>query len=222
LLQTELEIEAKLHGDIIIDDMQECYLCLSLKTLRMLKWVRAHCSLSEFVAKVDDDVHLNLPKLFQYLRPLSGTSIGANLIGGSLFEEAPAVRDPDSKWYVPMEVYPVELFPTYVGGTFYVLGFNALRKIYAKSLEIQLFHLEDVFVTGIIAWELHMKPTMLAGIFGDWRPMDHLFASSCTIRNRMLSVHFRYKAWNYMKCWREFNRRNFVCSRWPLILSFSC
>ena len=214
-----MESEARLYGDIVVDDMQECYLCLTVKVLRMLKWVVGECRRAEFLVKMDDDVHLNLQKLLGILDPLTGTAEGRNLVGGNRRRAKP-LRNPISKWFTPPELWPDSngRFPVYVGGAAYVLGQDALRKIYYTSLNYPLFHMEDIFVTGIIgSAKLGLTITNFPEYIREWIPLNRIKASSCTIQREYLAVHF-IPPWNYIWCWRHFNQNNFVCNDLPLYL----
>lgn len=50
-----------------------------------------------------------------------------------------------------------EYYPSYLSGTAYVLGEEAIPKLFQKSLTTPLFHLEDVYITGIVASRLKLK-----------------------------------------------------------------
>ena len=203
-----------------MDNMPECYLCLSLKTIRMFKWVQNSCSAAEFIVKMDDDIFLNLHKVFQILRPFSGTKEGQKLIGGNEINMGP-IRNPTSKWFVPKELWPDDFgrLPRFVGGPFYVLGNQALKLIYERSLVEDLFHLEDVYVSGILGtWKLGLNITKFTGYRVGWIPRRNLDFTSCKVRNDLLVVHFHVPAWNYVWCWRFFNSKDFVCNKLPLYL----
>jgi beta-1,3-galactosyltransferase 1 len=54
-------------------------------------------------------------------------------------------------------MYGGEYYPNYLSGTAYVLGIDAVTKLFKKSLSVPLFHLEDVYITGIVASQLKLK-----------------------------------------------------------------
>ena len=198
--------------------MLECYLCLTPKILRMLKWVLSRCPGAEFLVKMDDDVHLNLRKLFQILDPFTGTPEGRNLIGGNRRLVKP-IRDPASKWFTPIELWPDSNghFPVYVGGPAYVLGQEALERIYYTSLNYPLFHMEDIFITGLVgSAKLGLRITNFPGIRMEWNPLFEIAKSSCTIQEKYLAIHFHVPSWNYLWCWRHFNKKDYMCNQLPL------
>ena len=51
--------EAEEHNDLVVEDFQESYLNLTVKTTYLLKWLdSSHCSRAGFIFKVDDDVNI--------------------------------------------------------------------------------------------------------------------------------------------------------------------
>ena len=69
-IQTKIEAESQLYGDILQVDYIENYNNNTLKSLHALKfvlnvnWGEQH---PEFIMKCDDDVYINLPQLSQRL-----------------------------------------------------------------------------------------------------------------------------------------------------------
>ena len=50
--------EAEEHHDLVVEDFQESYLNLTVKTTYLLKWLNSsYCSRARFILKVDDDVN---------------------------------------------------------------------------------------------------------------------------------------------------------------------
>ena len=51
-------MEAEEHHDLVVEDFQESYLNLTVKTTFLLKWLNSSdCSRANFIFKVDDDVN---------------------------------------------------------------------------------------------------------------------------------------------------------------------
>lgn len=69
--------ESKVWSDIVITDTKEAYPLLTLKTAHLLHWVATNCPSSAYVAKVDDDVYVNVDKLIRLLdTPRNYTVLG--------------------------------------------------------------------------------------------------------------------------------------------------
>jgi len=101
--------------------------------------------------KIDDDVYLNVPKILQFLHAFPTSSTAQDLIAGHKYSDVEPNTDPSSKWYTPSSVWSSDRFPDFVSGICYILGSRARSRLYQCSLTSKLmFHLEDVFITGIV------------------------------------------------------------------------
>ena len=135
-------IEARNTNDIVIEDFQDTYLNLTLKSTFMLKWLLDQCSSAKFVMKVDDDMFVNPANLWTTLQSTQLNSIqlyeNSNdlnyaLIGREVTEVIP-VRQNGSKWYLPRSLYPPDTFPPYLSGPSYILTGSLLQPIYSCAL----------------------------------------------------------------------------------------
>lgn len=63
-------------------------------------------------------------------------------------------RDNTSKWYVSPEEYPVDHYPSYCGGGFYIMPVAMTKSLYAMSRVTKLLPMDDVWVTGILRQKL--------------------------------------------------------------------
>ena len=93
--------EAEEHNDLVVEDFQESYLNLTVKTTYLLKWLNSsQCSRARFIFKVDDDVYVNPTNLWATLEQtpqLRSGNINYVLIG-HVWKEALADRNPDSRF----------------------------------------------------------------------------------------------------------------------------
>ena len=70
------------------------------------------------------------------------------------------IRDPASKWYLPPTFYPLNIFPSFLSGTAYVLTGSLVPALYHCTLRTPFINLEDVFLTGLCAsTQLRLKLT---------------------------------------------------------------
>ncbi|CAG7731319.1 unnamed protein product, partial [Allacma fusca] len=93
---TKLTEESNVHGDLIVENLDEHYYALGIKTLRILKWFHRNCPKSQFLIKADNDVFLNLPLFAKHLNALPKSfQIGGRVLEG----RTPNLRNPFSKWY---------------------------------------------------------------------------------------------------------------------------
>lgn len=130
------------------------YSNLTVKSLMMLKWFTQQCSKVPYLLKTDDDVYINL----MTLRDLLVANKRPNLLLGNLICGAKPIRDPYNKWYSPEYMYSPKEYPNYLSGTGYVMSINTAKLLLEASLSTPIFHLEDIYVTGILAREKSIRP----------------------------------------------------------------
>lgn len=216
----KLNNEIQTFNDIVIDDFNESYLNLTLKTLRMLKWARSYCNGTQFLIKMDDEVHVHLSKIMNWLSSIEEPERKNNLMAGRVHANVPTILDPKSKWFTPFILWPYKTLPNYLAGFFYILGVDAREKLYQTSLKTQLFQYEDVFLTGIVANKISSKEftrTHVSNITDYWGLTFDVFHSSCDILN--YNVIHSPSAWE-RNCWKEFLKSSYSCnSVVPVILS---
>lgn len=110
-----------------------------------------------------------------------GSSKPFHFISGVIHSDRGAhTWNPFSKWYAPQNLWNsvysevVKLkglnirasrYPPYAEGNFYVLSDDAALDILEASRQLPLYHLEDVFVTGVVAtWILGIEKKNMASV----------------------------------------------------------
>ena len=143
-LETSLHEESAVYHDLLMEDFDDTYKNLSLKTMMAMKWASTHCPQASFVMKTDDDMYVSYRNILNYIFkseiPKTDLAVGMK-IGG----EAP-IRNTNSKWYMSKELFPGDVYPPWLSGGGFVLSGDLPGRIYAVSLNTKLLHLEDVFV----------------------------------------------------------------------------
>lgn len=173
-VQALIDEEASQYGDIIQEDFIDSYNNLTLKSVMLLKWVVTHCDKSvRYILKTDDDMFVNVPNLVRALRNKSaefdnGKKIAIrgseeHLLIGDLICGARPVSDSNNKWFSPRYMYDGRVYPRYLSGTGYALSAATARALYYAALDTPLFHLEDIYITGMCA--VHARPRI--------RPQDY-------------------------------------------------
>ncbi len=153
-LQEQLLQESKEHQDLIQSDFLDGYKNLTIKIMVTLEWLDSHCSSASYAMKIDSDMFLNLPNLVNMLLNTPKT----NYMTGLVEREAPAQRDPSSKWYIPVALYPHSLYPSYALGLAYVLSLDPPKKLLEASRHVKALYLEDVYL-GFCMQHLGLFPT---------------------------------------------------------------
>lgn len=137
--------ESRQYHDIIQQDFLDTYNNLTLKTMMGIKWIATYCNGTNFIMKTDSDVFVNTIYLIQeLLRPIISPS--QYFFTGCLMKNCEPIRNPDSKWYMPKELYPGDQYPDFCSGTGYVFSRAVVPKIVSASLKVKYVHLEDIFV----------------------------------------------------------------------------
>lgn len=169
--------EAKIFGDVIIEDFMDDYQNLTLKTMFALKHFLRLAPDASYFFKIDDDVVLNtynLDHVMYKFRDCKG-------VFGSKEPIRYVHRDKESKWHVPSWMYAPDKFPVFVNGPAYLISGSIVDNIYRTALATPLVTLEDVFITGIVAHNI-----LNYTIFDSWGfqnlPLLGMFKTSCFFR----------------------------------------
>lgn len=164
-----LQMESEVYRDIVQEDFLDVYSNLTLKSIFGLKWALNNCK-AQFTMKCDEDVFVHLPNLVDFLayqgKPMS--------IMGIYTVNSPVIRYPGSKYYAPIYMYQSEVYPRYASGTAYVLHHEAAAAVFRRAFHVPLLHLEDVFVTGILATSVSVVPVHSNRFVRHWRSFESL------------------------------------------------
>lgn len=158
-LNTHLDNEQYMYGDIIRGKFVDTYENLTLKTISMLEWVDSFCSKASFVLKTDDDMFINVPRLLGFI---SKHNPEQRVIYGRLAKKWKPIRNKKSKYYISPQQYKPTVFPDFTTGPAYLLPARLSKDLYSAALNHTYFKLEDVFVTGIVANSLKIKRVHVA------------------------------------------------------------
>lgn len=110
--------EAMLFNDIIVEDFQDSYVNLTLKTAFAMKHFLRHFKNSSYFLKIDDDVYLNVVNLKKMID--DENTPNDSIIGRKVTYLKPH-REIDSKLYIPYWMYEGDEFSPYVDGPAYLI-----------------------------------------------------------------------------------------------------
>jgi len=172
LLQKMIQIEQTQHNDLLQGNFEDTYRNLSYKSLTAWKWMLTNCDMNaiRFVIKLDDDVILNVNVLDQVIdgkinllrfqiHSASSKITTIDLLKNSFVCHVFAGYTPDnntnSKYYVRKseynsKLYGMDHYSEYCFGPGFIATTDLIEKLYAQSLQVKLFWLDDVYV-GILA-----------------------------------------------------------------------
>lgn len=153
-LQEQLQLESEEHQDLLQANFVDCYKNLTIKTMMMLEWLDAHCSSVPYAMKIDSDMFLVVPNLIKMLANTPRT----NYLTGLVATQGQVLRNPNSKWYVPQDVFPRPFYPRYALGLGYVWSSDLSKKILEASKHVKAIYIEDVYL-GLCMEYLGIAPT---------------------------------------------------------------
>ncbi|TSK67247.1 Beta-1,3-galactosyltransferase 2 [Bagarius yarrelli] len=142
--RVQLSLESQQYHDLIQSNFMDTYRNLTTKTMIIFDWLATHCPQASYAMKVDSDMFLNLENLMSLL--LAPATPKENYITGMIMSGQNVVRNPSSKWYVPKELYPKDIYPAYLLGMGYVFSNDLPQKLVKVSKDIRPFFIEDAYV----------------------------------------------------------------------------
>ncbi|XP_041364688.1 beta-1,3-galactosyltransferase 5-like [Gigantopelta aegis] len=177
-----------LHQDILQIDVIESYRNLSNKLIEGMEWISRNVPSAKFYMKCDDDVFINISYL---LALLANRIIDQHEILGAFSSGAKVIRDPRDAWSVPFAKYRLPTFPPYVTGGAYVMTMAALKSLLRAAVTTPSIHLEDVYITGMLAARANISHVDSSG-FSYWMSPK---AKPCDIvtNRRIVSVNMAEK-----------------------------
>ncbi|XP_046353167.2 beta-1,3-galactosyltransferase 5-like [Haliotis rufescens] len=147
-VQRLLESEASTYGDIVQGNFVDSYHNLTYKHIMELGWVGSHCPKVKVIAKIDDDIMLNVYNLAQFVRRNVDLTRSFYCF---VMERKRPFRLLGTKWHVSEKEYPFKEYPTFCKGFGYLMSPEVARTLYAASRFKRFYWIDDVFVTGILS-----------------------------------------------------------------------
>lgn len=160
-LQKLLEYENRLYGDILQWNFMDTFFNLTLKEVNFLRWFDIYCSNVPFIFKGDDDVFVNPANLVDLIDFRIQEDKVHDLFVGDTISKAAPIRNRQSKYYIPKELYN-EPYPPYVGGGGFLMSSQLARRFFVVSEGVTLFPIDDVFL-GMCLQKLGLLPEMHPG-----------------------------------------------------------
>jgi beta-1,3-galactosyltransferase 1 len=128
-LKNEIMNEANEFDDIILEDFIDSYENLTIKTGFAMKNFIRYFNDSTYFMKIDEDVILNVDKLYKILK----NQVPKATLVGALTDVTRPIRDINDKWFIPKCQYQKEFYPKYLQGAMYLIpGWDTQKKTYKK------------------------------------------------------------------------------------------
>lgn len=134
----------------------DTYHNLTYKHTMVLKWFNTHCTDVKHLIKMDDDVFMNVPNVFKYLKEFESEN---HSVGGYYINITYLGRW--GKWPITYEQWREDHYPPYIYGPTIIYSNKYAHDAYEKALTTRFYWVDDVFYTGLIRLELMEKLTVL-------------------------------------------------------------
>lgn len=158
-----LKLEQSKYNDIIQWDFKDSFYNLTLKQMLFLEWMERNCPHAHFLFNGDDDVFANTDNMVLYLQNFEHNRGGKHLFAGHLIYNVGPIRDPYSKYYIPVQLYESKLYPAYCGGGGFLLSGYTAMVIYTNSHSIPILPIDDVYM-GMCLAKAGLRPEHHLGV----------------------------------------------------------
>lgn len=211
-LQKLIEYEDQIYKDILQWDFMDTFFNLTLKEVNFLKWFNIYCPGVQFIFKGDDDVFVNTHNLLELISFKVDEGNEANLFVGDTISKAIPIRNRQSKYYIPKELYD-KPYPPYVGGGGFLMSSHLARRLFVVSGELELYPIDDVFL-GMCLKKLSVAPEMHSGFrtFGITRHRVSPMNREPCFYKHLIVVH-KLSAQELLRMWSVVNNKDLVCAR---------
>ncbi|XP_069775171.1 UDP-GlcNAc:betaGal beta-1,3-N-acetylglucosaminyltransferase 7, like [Narcine bancroftii] len=211
-LQALLELEDRLHGDILQWDFMDTFFNLTLKEVNFLRWFALYCPRTRFVFKGDDDVFVHTDNLLEFLASQGEGPGPDDLFAGDLITRALPIRNHQSKYFIPPQLHD-RPYPPYAGGGGFLMAAPLARRLAAAADTVPLYPIDDVYL-GMCLQRLGVQPQGHSAFrtFGIVRrrvsPMN---SDPCFYKN--LVVIHKLSPEGLLRMWDIVQNRTLVCAK---------
>lgn len=208
-----IQLEAQIYDDIVQVDFFDSYRNVTLKSYSTLRWQVKMCNNAKYYFNTDSDVIVFPEYLLEYVTRMETQN--NSIIGYCKLNGAVVVRNKESKWYVPKEVYPDDWYIPHCLGCGYVSTgdvplklINALEGGPDNWKRWKDMPIDDVVFTGILVKDANV--TLHASKLVSW--LGHDF-DLCNPDEHIVSAH-RFGPASYMKeRWDYFQDQLHNCTK---------
>ncbi|XP_056585580.1 UDP-GlcNAc:betaGal beta-1,3-N-acetylglucosaminyltransferase 7, like [Triplophysa dalaica] len=211
-LQALVKYEDRTYGDILQWDFMDTFFNLTLKEVNFLRWFNIYCSKVPFIFKGDDDVFVHSKNLVELIGfKIEENKVNNLIVGDTIFKAKP-IRNRQSKYFIPKELYD-KPYPPYLGGGGFLMSSKVAHRLFMVSENVELYPIDDVFL-GMCLQRLHITPELhhafrTFGIIK--RKVTPLNREPCFFRN-LIVVH-KLAPQELLRMWSLVQNEDLVCAR---------
>ncbi|XP_021233957.1 N-acetyllactosaminide beta-1,3-N-acetylglucosaminyltransferase 3 [Numida meleagris] len=201
--------EQREHHDVLQWEFRDTFFNLTLKLLLFHTWLQERCPGARFVFNGDDDVFVNTDNVVSFAR---GVPSERHLLVGQVLANTGPIRNPASKYFVPRQLMPTELYPPYCSGGGVLMSAFTVRAIHRVAQHLALFPIDDVYL-GMCLEKAGLAPTSHDGIrpWGIYVPPRADPMDPCYYRELLL-VH-RFAPYEMAAMWHAIRQPRLRCGR---------
>jgi hypothetical protein len=209
------------------------------KMIMMLRWINDYCTsksvrsphtdLRNYVLFVDDEYYIDVDSLLLYVSridedPDLTTYERRTFVTGELIEGSRPRRFISDRYYVSINDYPYDRYPSYIStGCFLMTRYNA-RLFYLASKYIRLFHFDHIYM-GLLAYSMSMNLIRNNELFSTSLSSTISFNNQTRLLSRWKEIFHKkfdlnsarkpicvrgYRAQNLIDLWNEIHQTNFT------------
>lgn len=207
-----LQVEQKFNNDILQWDFADSFFNLTLKQILFLEWMERNCPNIRFLLNGDDDVFAHTDNMVEYLQSLTDNDGGKHLFIGQVVEGGGPIREPLSKYFVPVQVHESNSYPAYCSGGGYLLSGYTASVIYNMSKSILLIPIDDVYM-GMCLTKAGLRPESHMGVRTEILnlPKGKLDGYDPCFYKELLLVH-RFLPTEMFLMWHQIQNPELKCS----------
>lgn len=153
-LSEHLLLEFEEHDDIVQQTYQDGYYDLPLKAIGWMEWVVKFCPQPAYVYKTNDDVLVNSFYVKTFLEDLQRRKLYNDGFICRSNRNVTVSRYLTSRMFTSKSEYGEDAYPDYCDGRSYVIRQAVVSKLQKRSVDLQLFRLEDLWTSGFLRREL--------------------------------------------------------------------
>ncbi|XP_053407386.1 lactosylceramide 1,3-N-acetyl-beta-D-glucosaminyltransferase A-like [Mercenaria mercenaria] len=178
-IQKQIEGESMQYEDILQGDFIDSYHNLTLKGVMTYKWLAERCKNAKFILKVDDDILVNVYKLFTDILPVYTSKHRQIICNHIITNTMPIIRKNNSKWFVHQNHFRGHgRYPTDYCSGFLVIFTNDLMPAFYSSAQVTpFFWVDDVYLYGLVPG--NVPGVKYNGLKGNWHQLSGQEALKC-------------------------------------------
>ncbi|CAD5208529.1 unnamed protein product [Bursaphelenchus xylophilus] len=167
--------EMMAYGDIVYYDHVDTYRENFVKWYSMHEYHLRNCPNVKYFVKMDDDVTADFGRLFDWI-DADFDGLTANQTQYFLCHRMHGfwpIRNKNSRWYIDRAEFSENRWPDYCFGYFLLTTNNAIKSITETMKNVNLVHMDDCFITGIVRRNTTIPLHNWSGICSNPREIDH-------------------------------------------------